>query len=94
VFSTPLRTRRERASNVHRQLHEAFQDYREEARAILDTLLEMYAVDGIAQFTIPDVFDLSPLSDYGNIRQIATLFGGTEKLRQAVQELQVLLYAA
>ncbi len=94
VFSTPLRTRRERASSVHRQLQEAFQDYREEARAILDTLLEMYAVDGIAQFTIPDVFDLSPLSGYGNILEIATLFGGTEKLRSAVQQLQALLYAA
>lgn len=94
VFSTPLRTRRERASNVHRQLQEAFQDYREEARAILDTLLEMYAIDGIAQFTIPDVFDLSPLSGYGNIREIAVLFGGTEKLRSAVQQLQALLYAA
>ena len=79
---------------MHRQLQEAFNDYREEARAILDMLLEMYATHGVAQFTIPDVFDLSPLSDYGNIREIATLFGGTEKLRQAVQELQALLYAA
>ncbi len=94
VFSTPLRTRRERASNVHRQLQEAFKDYRDEARAILDTLLEMYAIHGIAQFTIPDVFDLPPLSDYGNVREITTLFGGTEKLRKAVYQLQALLYAA
>jgi type I restriction enzyme R subunit len=54
----------------------------------------MYAVDGIAQFTIPDVFDLSLLSSFGNVREIATLFGGTEKLRSAVQQLQALLYAA
>ena len=94
MFSTPLRTRRERATSVHRQLQEAFPGYREEARAILDTLLEMYASDGIAQFTIPDVLELPPLSGYGNVFEIVTLFGGAEKLRQAVQELQALLYAA
>ena len=83
-----------RASSVHRQLQEAFPDYREEARDILDTLLEMYASDGIAQFTIPDAFELPPLAGYGNVFEITTLFGGAEKLRQAVHQLQALLYAA
>jgi type I restriction enzyme R subunit len=94
VFSTPLRTRRERASAVHRQLQDAFKDYREEARAILDALLEKYAVYGVAQFTIPDVFDMPFFSQYGNILEIGRIFGGTDRLRHAVQELQALLYAA
>ena len=94
VFSTPLRTRRERANRLHRELNEAFKDYRAEARDILDMLLEMYAVHGVAQFTIPSAFYIRPISDYGNIREIANLFGGTEKLREAVQQLQALLYAA
>ncbi len=94
VFSTPLRTRRERANRLHRELNEAFKDYRAEARDILDMLLEMYAIHGVAQFTIPDAFYIRPISDYGNIREIANLFGGTERLRDAVQQLQALLYAA
>ncbi len=94
VFSTPLRTRRERANRLRRELNEAFKDYRVEARDILDNLLELYAVHGVAQFTIPDAFYIRPISDHGNIREIAGIFGGPEKLREAVQQLQALLYAA
>jgi type I restriction enzyme, R subunit len=35
-----------------------------------------------------------PVSQYGNVIEIAKLFGGPEKLRDAVTELQTLLYAA
>ncbi len=94
VFSTPLRTRRERASSIHRQLQEAFKDYRAEARAILNELLEMYTDYGVAQFTIPDVFEVASFSQYGNIIEISRLFGGTDGLRNAVQQLQEMLYAA
>ena len=38
IFSTPLRTRRERANRLRRELNEAFKDYRAEAREILDML--------------------------------------------------------
>ncbi len=44
VFSTPLRTGRERANRLRRELNEAFKDYRAEAREILDNLPELYAV--------------------------------------------------
>jgi type I restriction enzyme, R subunit len=94
VFSTPLRTRRERANRLRRELNEAFKDYRAEAREILDNLLELYAVHGVAQFTIPDALYVRPISDDGDIREIAGIFGGPEKLREAVQQLQALLYAA
>lgn len=33
-----------------------------------------------------------PISDHGNVIEIANLFGGGEALRQAVQQLQTLLY--
>ena len=35
-----------------------------------------------------------PISNYGNVREIASMFGGVEQLREAVQQLQALLYAA
>jgi type I restriction enzyme R subunit len=31
---------------------------------------------------------------YGNVREIAGLFGGADKLKQAVEQLQSLLYLA
>jgi type I restriction enzyme, R subunit len=43
---------------------------------------------------IPDVLKVPPISEYGNVIEIAGLFGGPDKLREAVHELQSLLYAA
>ena len=57
-------------------------------------LLEKYAEHGTAQFVIPDVLKVPPISDRGNVIEIAQLFGGPEKLKEAVNELQALLYAA
>jgi len=94
VFSTALRTRRERANRLHRELNEAFKDYKAEARDILSALLDKYAEFGTAQFDIPEIFKVAPFSKYGNTREIMSLFGGAEKLREAVRQLQELLYAA
>ena len=35
-----------------------------------------------------------PISEQGNVIEIAALFGGPEKLRESVNVLQALLYAA
>jgi len=47
-----------------------------------------------AQFLIPDVLKVPPISDRGNVIEIAQLFGRADKLRDAVNQLQALLYAA
>jgi type I restriction enzyme R subunit len=61
---------------------------------VLDQLLEKYVEYGTAQFQIPDALKVPPISEYGNVVEIAALFGGGDKLRSAVEELQRLLYAA
>jgi len=43
---------------------------------------------------IPDVLKVPPISERGNVIEIARLFGGPEKLKEAVDKLQALLYAA
>jgi type I restriction enzyme R subunit len=53
-----------------------------------------YAEHGAAQFVLPDVLKVPPVSDHGQIGDITKLFGGADKLRGAVNELQTLLYAA
>lgn len=94
AFNGPLRTRRERANRVKKDEKLFFERYAPEARSILNDLLEKYADHGTAQFLIPDVLKVPPISDRGNVIEIARLFGGPEKLREAVNELQALLYAA
>src|ERR1039458_6377719 len=56
--------------------------------------LEKYVEYGTAQFQIPDILKVPPISERGNVMEIADLFGGGENLRGALAELQQLLYAA
>jgi type I restriction enzyme R subunit len=43
---------------------------------------------------LPDVLQIPPISERGNVIEIAKMFGGSENLRDAVNQLQTLLYAA
>ena len=94
AFNAPLRTRRERAERVRREKQDFFDRYGAEARAVLNDLLDKYAEHGTAQFAIPDVLEVPPISQRGNVIEIANYFGGVAGLRDAVRELQQLLYAA
>ena len=79
---------------MRKEQKDFFTKYGPKAREILDELLEKYAEHGTAQFVIPDVLKLPPISEHGNVIEIAAHFGGPERLREAVNELQNLLYAA
>jgi type I restriction enzyme R subunit len=89
-----LRTRRERADYLRNNRKDFFAQYADDARSVLSELLEKYAEHGVAQFTIPDVLKLEPLSRHGNVMEIASHFGGPAKLREAVNQLQNLLYSS
>ena len=94
AFNAPLRTRRERADRLKREKKDFFDQYGPQAKEILNELLEKYAEYGTAQFVIPDVLKVPPISEHGNVVEIARYFGGPEHLRTAVNRLQTLLYAA
>jgi len=94
AFNAPLRTRRERAQQLRQNQPGFFARYSPEARKILDELLEKYAEHGDAQFVLPDVLKVPPLSRHGQIGDIVKLFGSAEQLRAAVTELQNSLYAS
>ena len=61
---------------------------------MLNDLLDKYAEHGVAQFLLPDILEVPPISQHGNVMEISRLFGGSGRLRQAVNDLQTLLYAA
>jgi type I restriction enzyme, R subunit len=57
-------------------------------------MVEKYTDYGLTQFAFPDILKVAPIADYGNVMEIAGHFGGAQQLRDAVEELQSLLYAA
>ena len=94
AFNAPLRTRRERAEMLRQEKKDFFEQYGEEARQVLNEMLNKYIEYGRAQFQIPEILKVPPISERGTIPQIAALFGGAEKMRAAVTEMQALLYAS
>ena len=54
----------------------------------------MTAADGELQFTLPDMLKVPPISQHDNVNESIGKFGGADQLRNAVNQLQTLLYAA
>jgi type I restriction enzyme R subunit len=94
AFNAPLRTRRDRADHLARGHEDFFDRYGPEARQILRQLVEKYAEHGLEQLKLPDALKVPPISEHGNPSEIALAFGGPDRLKHAMDELQTLLYAA
>ena len=93
AYNAPILTRRQRADRVKKQQAAFFKYFGPEAREILNDLLEKYATDGELQFTLPDLLKVPPISQHCNVTEIIGRFGGADQLRNAVNQLQALLYA-
>jgi type I restriction enzyme R subunit len=94
AFNAPLRTRRERAEMLRKEKRDFFEQYGAPAREILHEMLDKYIEYGTAQFQIPEILKFPPISERGTVIEIAALFGGADKLRSAVQQMQAFLYAS
>jgi type I restriction enzyme R subunit len=94
AFKTPLRTQRERAQRPRSERPDFFDQFGPEARQILVELLEKHTEHGTAQFVLPDVLQVPPISTHGNVLEIAIRFGGVDQLLHAVMQLPTLLYSA
>lgn len=93
AYNAPLRTRRERAERFRKERKEFFEPYGNQARQVLNDILDKYVEYGTAEFKIPDILKVPPISDRGTVMDIAKMFNGAERLRAAVNEMQALLYA-
>ncbi len=94
AFNAPLRTRKERAERLRKEKQDFFERYGPEAKTILLDLLAKYEEFGLTQTEIPDALKVPPISERGNVGEIIGFFGGPEQLRDAISELQSLLYSA
>ncbi|MEK7271067.1 MAG: DEAD/DEAH box helicase family protein [Planctomycetota bacterium] len=94
AFNAPIRSRKERADRVKKERRAFFEKFAPEARKILDELLDQYAQHGFGEFSLPAALKIPPVSAHGTVDEIVTLFGGPDKLRTAMTELQGFVYAA
>jgi type I restriction enzyme R subunit len=92
AYNAPLRTRRERAEMLRREKKDFFDKYGPNAHRVLGDILDKYIEYGTAQFQIPEILKVPPISEHGTVPEIAAMFGGAAALRSAVDEMQSLLY--
>ena len=90
AFEQKALTRRERAEKVKKR--NIFTKYGEQARAVLNALLEKYSDEGIVDLDDVNVLRILPFSKLGTPVQLIDSFGGKENFEQAVRELQDTLY--
>ena len=91
VYDRPPLTRQERAENVRKR--DVFTKYGEQARAVLDALLDKYADEGVVSVEDMGVLRVHPLSELGTPVELVQRFGGAEGYKAAVRELQSALYS-
>jgi type I restriction enzyme R subunit len=92
AYDQPPLTRKERAANVRKRNY--FTKYGEQARAVLNALLDKYADEGLEPVESVDVLKVQPFNRLGTPVELVRSFGGREKYLQAVRELEKELYAA
>ncbi len=91
AFDQKPLTRKERANNVKKRNY--FGKYGDQARAVLEALLEKYADHGISDIEDPKVLELPPFDKMGSKTQIRRgIFGGIDNFAKAVTELEQALY--
>lgn len=90
AYDQPPLTRRERALNVKKR--DYFTKYGEQARRVLEALLDKYADEGIENLESLDVLKVRPLTQFGSPIEILREFGGKERFLAAVRELEGEIY--
>ncbi len=91
AFDQPPLTRRERAENVKKRNY--FAKYSEQARKVLESLLEKYADTGIENIDDIKILTLDPFKNLGTASELVSAFGGKPAYLAALHELEENLYA-
>ncbi|HTO14475.1 MAG TPA: DEAD/DEAH box helicase family protein [Edaphocola sp.] len=92
AYDQPPMTRKERANNVKKRNY--FTKYGEQARNVLEALLDKYADQGIENMENIQILTVPPISDFGSVTEIIKVFGSREAYDKAIKELENELYKA
>lgn len=91
AFDQKPLTRKERAKNVKKR--DVFGKYGEQARSVIEGLLDKFADHGVQDIENPKILELPPFDKLGSKTQIRRgIFGSIEQYQQAVKELENELY--
>ena len=90
AFDKPPLTRAERVRNIRKggYLHK----YSDQARAVIEALLDKYKDSGITQLEDLRVLQVEPFSTMDSPMNLAQRFGGRDQFLQALHELRSQLY--
>ncbi len=91
AFDLKPKTRKQRAELLKKNKPDFFSLYSEKAQHILQMILEKYVDFGLNQIR-PDIISVEPFTQEGNTIEIVNEFGGMDKYKKAIEELQKLLY--
>ena len=91
AFDQPPVSRKERAESVRKR--DYFTKYGDEARAVLQALLQKYADEGIDDIESMEVLKVQPLSSFGTPLEIVRLFGTKQDYMRALKDLESELYS-
>ncbi len=92
AWDMPPLTRRERSERVKKRNY--FAKYGEQARRVLEALLDKYADQGVAQIEERQILRVEPFSQFGTPMEIVRAFGGLEGYEAALRDLKQSLYSA
>jgi len=91
AFDQPPLTRKERANNVKKRNY--FGKYSEDAKQVLDNLLEKYADQGVTEIESKNVLKVAPFDRMGRPMEIVRkAFGGAAQYDAAIKDLEGALY--
>lgn len=90
AYDQPPLTRKQRAANARKQ--DVFTKYGEQARAVLNALLQKYQDEGVLDLDDPRILKIPPFDTMGTAVQLLQPFGGKPGFQQAVHALQDALY--
>lgn len=91
AWGQPPLTRKERAEKVKKRNY--FTKYGDQARAVLDALLDKYADEGVGSLESAKVLRLAPFKAMGTpVEIINNIFGGKDKFDSAIYELEQELF--
>jgi type I restriction enzyme R subunit len=90
AFDQPPLTRKERANNVKKRNY--FTKYGDQAKNVLEALLDKYADEGIENIESMEVLKVKPLNEFGSPIEIISEFGNKEEYLKAIKELEKELY--
>lgn len=90
AYDQPPLTRKERANNVKKRNY--FTKYGEQARKVLNALLDKYADEGITTIENTEVLSIDPLTNFGTPPEIIRMFGSKETYFEAIKILETELY--